>query len=101
MSILSPDKHLFYHKIYSLSNKSLIPLMITSFTLNKMKINKNCENIIHYFNIINFGYHSYYSTSSIITDYIKPKNIKFFARLSNFNLHSIASLGLLYYINKT
>ena len=101
MSILTPDKSLKFHKLYYISNKGLIPLLISSFVLSKSNINENQTKVVHYLNILNFGYHSYYSTSSIITDYIKPKNLNFIARVSSLNLHGIASLGLIYFINKT
>lgn len=99
MAILKPDSSLNLYKIYNYSNKALIPLLISSFVMNK--INFEYEKPIHYLNILNMSYHSYFSTSSIITDYLKPKNYNFFARVLNLKLHGMAGLGLLYFINQT
>ena len=99
MAILKPDSSLNLYKIYNYSNKALIPLLISSFVMNK--INFEYEKPIHYLNILNMSYHSYFSTSSIITDYLKPKNYNFVARVLNLKLHGMAGLGLLYFINQT
>lgn len=99
MAILKPDSSLNLYKIYNYSNKALIPLLISSFVMNK--INFEYEKPIHYLNILNMSYHSYFSTSSIITDYLKPKNYNLVARVLNLKLHSMAGLGLLYFINQT
>ena len=46
------------------------------------------------------GIHSYISTSAIITDYIKIKNIKTIARTSSLILHTTSILGFIYKINE-
>ena len=58
------------------------------------------QNTVNFANVFNVGYHSYFSTSSIISDYIKPKNMSKFVRTSSFGLHIIAVCGLCKYLKK-
>ena len=95
MNILTPDKSNILLKKYHLSNHLLIPGLILSYGLNKANFqNKIPENSIHFANIFNFGYHSYVSTSAVISDYVKPVRISQIVRVSNFGLHSLAIIGL-------
>jgi|TARA_E500000178_G_C16997861_1_gene744106 hypothetical protein len=94
MNILSPDKSNFLFKKYHISNKLIFPGIITYLISNKINDNNIITNSLLYGNIFNIGFHSYVSTSSIISDYLKPKNISKLARCSNFGLHSLAIYGL-------
>ena len=94
--ILKPDMNNRLLKIYHISSKAISPLAVSSlFTHYYLP---DYENSIHALNIINMSYHSYFSTSSIITDYIKPPRISQFVRASSFNLHFVASVGLFQYL---
>ena len=96
MLALDLNKNL-YHK-YHLTNKLLLPSFIINYGLYKINPDKS-----KYFTLINsylFGFHSAYSTATIITDYIKPKNIKFIARGSNLFLHGLAITGYTYSVFK-
>ena len=53
---------------------------------------------IDVFTTINLGYHSYFSTSCIISDYIKNNKIAKVSRLTNLNLHIVSTIGILRYI---
>ena len=101
MNILSPDKSNTLLKKYHISNHLLIPGLMLSYGINKFQVeNKLVHNSINFANIINIGYHSYFSTSAIISDYIKPKYLSSFIRTSSFGLHTIAICGLCKYLKK-
>jgi hypothetical protein len=90
--LFSPDKSNFVLKKYHTSSKLLIPLFFGSYILNKSNF-KTLENLAYITCLTNFGFHSYVSTSCIITDYIKPKLTSNFIRASNVGLHSLALIG--------
>ena len=95
MSILSPDKNLLAYKYYHTFGKGLIPLALFSYFNNKYDLNYKAIDV---FTTINLSYHSYFSTSCIISDYIKNKNIAKVSRLTNLNLHIVSTIGILRYI---
>lgn len=99
MNYLSPEKNLTFLKYYHNSSKLLLPLGILSYSLHKKNYNSSA-NVIDIFNVFNFTFHSYVSTSCIITDYVKIKTIEKPIRICNANLHLFASLGLLNLIYK-
>lgn len=105
MNLLSPDKSNIILKKYHLSNKLLIPGLLLSYGLNDMisidnKYKRIGINFVNYSNIINIGFHSYVSTSAIISDYIKPVNLSKGLRVSSFGLHALAICGLCRYFKK-
>ena len=101
MNILSPDKSNILLKKYHISNHLLIPGLMLSYGINKFEIeNKLINNSINFVNIINLGYHSYFSTSAIISDYIKPKHLSKFIRTGSLGLHAIAICGFCKYLKK-
>ena len=88
-------------KKYHISNHLLIPGLMLSYGINKFEIeNKLINNSINFANIINLGYHSYFSTSAIISDYVKPKNLSKFIRTGSLGLHTIAICGFCKYFKK-
>ena len=92
-SIFSPEKsnkilHLYHH-----SNHALIPLFGSGLLMYKFNSTSPLFKTLAVANVANFGFHSYVSTSTIITDYIKPRSIAKFARISSFNFHCLAILG--------
>lgn len=92
MFALDYNKNL-YHK-YHLTNKLLLPSFIINYGIYKYN-----PKYSEYFTAINaglFGFHSAYSTSTIITDYIKPNNLKTLCRGSNITLHFLAIGGFAY-----
>jgi hypothetical protein len=95
-NILKPDMNVKLLHMYHVSSKALIPLTIGSFLTNYYL--SKYENNFHSLNVINIGYHSYFSTSSIITDYIKHPRLSNFIRISSLNMHIIGSVGLVHYI---
>ena len=107
MNILSPEKNINFLKYYHKSNKLLIPGIGLSLLMHSKYIKKyrdkdnkinNLVNLVDCANVINFGYHSYVSTSAVITDYIKFKNLSKLSRIASFKLHSLATIGLSYYL---
>ena len=98
--ILKPELNNYLLKKYHTSGKLILPLLLPSIIFTKYEVNPYIKNTFDTANVLNLGYHSYVSTSCIITDYIKPKNLSNFVRLINFKSHSVATMGLLYFIFK-
>ena len=96
MQILSPDKNLTLLKYYHKSNKLILPLLLLSLGSHTYEL--NITKYLDTINILNLGYHSYVSSSCIINDYIKPKNIKYIFRVTNFKSHIFANIGLINYV---
>ena len=99
MNILNPDKSVKLISHYHKSAKWLIPLTITSYVSYKYDL-KPYNNFVYIPTISTLGYHSYVSTSCIITDYIKPKNIALLSRCINLKLHGLSTIGFIYYLFK-
>ena len=99
MNYLTPEKNLNYLKYYHNGSKLLFPFAFLSYSLHKKNYNKSAK-IIDVFNIFNFTYHSYVSTSCVITDYIKIKVIERPIRIANAGGHILASLGFLNLVYK-
>ena len=91
MTILIPEKNNIIFRLYHKSSITLIPLCACSYLLNKNNISS--EYIFHGINILNIGFHSYVSTSSIITDYIKNPKISKVARVSSLSGHVLGAMG--------
>ena len=100
MNFLSPEKNMKLLKMYHTSSKAIIPLGIMSYFSYKID-NKESLKLLNTFNILNFSYHSYVSTSCVITDYIKPKRISVPIRLINANVHLLSLYGFYKYLYKT
>ena len=79
----------------------LIPGMVLSYGLTNLNANENLMNVINFANIANFGFHSYVSTSAILSDYVKPANLSKVLRVSSFGIHTIAIFGLCKYFKKS
>ena len=92
--ILSPEKNNSILKGYHKSSKAIIPLAITSLGLHYFK-HEEGEKISNSINALNFGFHSYVSTSCVITDYVKPLKIARGCRALSLGLHSVAVIGYL------
>ena len=100
-TILFPDKNNFYLKLYHSSNKGIIPLISLSLFSNNFNKNEYINYFVNGANIMNLTYHSYVSSSCIITDYIKPKMISKIFRCTNLTLHGTCVIGyILFYHNK-
>ena len=71
-NILIPEKNSFLLKKYHTSSKLLIPMLASSYLIHKCNLEVP-DKTLATLNLLNFGYHSYVSTSCILTDYVKPK----------------------------
>ena len=91
MNIFSPDKSTILTHRYHYSSKLILPLLITSYLTSND--NSKITKLFHFCNLSNFTFHSYFSVSTIITDYVKPKLISNIVRKSNFGLHLLAFTG--------
>ena len=99
MSYLVPEKNLRYLKLYHTSSKLLIPSGIISIGFHQTKY-KNLAAYCDIFNVINFAFHSYVSTSCIITDYVKIKHLEPIIRRTNAATHTVACIGFINMIYK-
>ena len=99
MNFLSPEKNIKFLKLYHTSSKLLIPLGIFSYGLHELNYKKTALTL-DIFNITNFTYHSYVSTSCIISDYIKIRQIEPIIRSSSAITHSLACIGFVNIIYK-
>jgi len=99
MSILNPDKSLKLISYYHKSGPWLLPLSLTSYMSYKYDM-KPYNSLVYIPTLLSVGFHSYVSTSCIITDYIKPKNISFISRCINMKLHGLSTFGFIYYLYK-
>ena len=95
--ILSPEKTNTILKLYHKSNKTLIPFALGSSLCHTYNTNKNVTNTLDTLTISNFAFHSYVSSSCIITDYIKPRTLALSTRGLSLILHTGAVVG---YLNK-
>ncbi len=94
MSYLTPEKNLKYLRIYHTSSKLLVPFSVVSFGLYQTR-HKNISLTFNIVNVINFSFHSYVSTSCIISDYVKIKHIEPLIRRLNIGTHVIATAGVI------
>tara|TARA_Y100000022_G_scaffold197845_1_gene207108 strand:- start:203 stop:508 length:306 start_codon:yes stop_codon:yes gene_type:complete len=92
--IYYPEQNTKLLRYYHLSSKALIPLALGSYLSYKYE-NKTAEKIFHSANILNIGFHSYVSSSCIITDYIKPVYMSRASRGISLGFHSLAIYGYL------
>ena len=95
MRFLAPDKHTLTLKYYHMLNKALIPTMLGSYFNHAYNMNSSSIDVA---NALNFGFHSYVSTSAVISDYIKHPKISTIARVSSMNLHLLSTIGIIGYI---
>jgi len=108
--MLTPDKSTSLLHGYHLGNKLLIPLGLTSYALSKS--NRTLNNpylaqfgyIVDSYTMLGIAYHSYFSMSSVITDYlpkltnsVKVANI---VRYSNLNIHILSVIGIHNYLSR-
>ena len=98
MNFIAPDKINTFVRLYHKNNKVLLPLTFTSYLLHKNSPYKYINSFFITGTTISFAYHSYISTSSIITDYIKPKNFSNLARVVNLKSHALSTLGFIYFL---
>ena len=98
-NILIPEKNNSLLRVYHSSSKALIPGLLCSY-LAVQSNNKLLEKGFHTLNVFNIGYHSYVSTSCILTDYVKPRYLSKSSRLLSFSIHSLAIYGYLNNIYK-
>ena len=95
MNILTPDKSNLALRYYHTFAPTLIPMALFSYVNNKYELNYKT---LDFTNAINIGYHSYVSSSTIISDYIKHPNLSKMARISNFKMHLVSTIGIYHYI---
>ncbi len=91
--ILYPEKTNYLIKSYHNSSKILLPGFISYYCFKNIDY---VNDIIYSTNIVNITYHSYYSISSVVGDYIKPKKMCKKIRITNFLFHSISFYGYFY-----
>lgn len=98
-NIFVPEQSKNILRAYHFSSKALIPVFLGSFISYKLE-SKPIEKIFYTLNTLNIGFHSYVSTSCVITDYIKPTIVARSTRGLSLGLHGIAIYGYLNNIYK-
>ena len=97
--ILSPDKYIPFLNMYHKANKGLIPIIGLSGTCNVVDKSVTIPSkIIHSITIATISYHSYFSCSSVISDYIKHNRVELLSRTINVKSHGIAFIGFIWTI---
>ena len=94
MRFLSPEKQKYLLQIYHKGNYLLLPLGIGSIFIHSSPF-EGIKSLIQTGALCTYSYHSYVSTSFILTDYIKPKKISYPLRMLSLNLHFFATIGFL------
>lgn len=94
MYFLIPETNKLLLRMYHASSKCIIPSLAISYLTEKNEL--TIQYPIHALTIVNLGYHSYVSTSCVITDYIKVPKIERISRISNIGLHMVASVALIH-----
>ncbi len=108
--MLTPDKSTSLLHGYHFGNKLLIPLGLTSYALSKSKHTLNNPYLAQFgyivdsYTMLGIAYHSYFSMSSVITDYL-PKltnSVKVYniVRYSNLNIHILSVIGFHNYLSR-
>ena len=93
MNILKPDFNNNMLKYYHKSAPLLIPSIVMSYAGYKLESKPlYCLSTVVMAPMMSF--HSYISVSSVITDYVKPKNIAKICRTNNLSIHALATIGL-------
>ena len=91
MNFLFPDKNNFILNIYHKSSKFILPLSILYLIPDYPPyILKKSYDFLF---LSNLSFHSYVSSSCLITDYIKIARINHSLRFLNLNLHVISLIG--------
>ena len=99
MNLLIPDKSTKLLSYYHKSAKWMIPLSVSSYLSYHHGL-PSFNNFIYVPTILSIGYHSYFSTACIITDYIKPTNLALVSRAANLKLHGLSTFGFIYFLYK-
>ena len=94
MKFLSPERQKYLLQIYHKNNYLLLPLGIGSLFMHQSPY-EGIQLLIKTGTLLTYSYHSYVSTSFILSDYIKPKKISFPLRIINSNFHLFATIGFL------
>jgi hypothetical protein len=94
MKILSPDQSKSMLQLYHRGNFYLLPLFGLSYFVEDTPY-LGIKTLIQSGTVMTYGYHSYVSTSFILTDYIKPKTLQSVLRVVNTKTHLFATLGFL------
>lgn len=91
MSHFAPDANTKLTHLYHKSSKFMIPSICASYLLNDTVYGPYVNSA----SVINVGFHSYFSTSCILTDYVKNVNLSRISRICNLKLHSLATIGII------
>lgn len=95
-----PEKSTALLKLFHKSSYTLLPIGLASYCLFPMEEQTIFSSAIHSMNVINFGFHSYVSTSFVLSDYIKPPVLQKSLRFASLNAHTLAAAGFLHYFFK-
>ena len=92
MNFLTPEKNKIFLKLYHKSNFSLVPLVFLTAGLSQTPF-QDLSKLLQFGTTLTYTYHSYVSTSFVLTDYVKPYAINSLFRTVNMKIHLLALLG--------
>ena len=102
MKILSPDKFVVSTEMYFFSCKLLIPGVILTRVLNVYEHDTGIFNLLRISvdiaNVLNFGYNSYFSVSSLISEHVRGNIIPYVCRCSSVFSHTLIIYELSRYL---
>lgn len=92
MNFFTPEKSKILLKLYHKSNYSLLPLFFLSAGLSQTSF-QDISKVAQLCTVVTYTYHSYVSTSFVLTDYVKPYSINSLLRAINGKIHLLALMG--------
>lgn len=92
MNFFTPEKSKILLKLYHKTNYSLLPLSLMSLVLYQTPY-QDFSNLLQFSTAVTFAYHSYVSTSFVLTDYVKPYPVNSLLRAVSCKTHLLALLG--------
>jgi succinate dehydrogenase hydrophobic anchor subunit len=96
--LFSPEKSTKMVKLFHQSGYVLLPLAGCSYCISdELSV---FSSILYTTTLMNFSFHSYVSTSFVISDYIKKPTLQNVFRVVNVKSHFLATLGYIYYFSK-
>ena len=92
MNFFTPEKSKSFLKLYHKSNYSLLPLVFLTAGLSQTPF-QDISKLLQFGTTLTYTYHSYVSTSFVLTDYVKPYPINSLLRALSMKVHLLALLG--------
>lgn len=96
--LFSPEKSTQVVKLFHRTGYALLPLIGFSYCVPSEVSTLSC--VLYTATLTNFSFHSYVSTSFVISDYVKNRSFQNVFRVINLKCHILATMGYVYYFTK-